>query len=209
MEFEHQVNNAIMETNLDVDLIVFQILDILALEVLASHLLALQLVVMVYELQHSNVIMEISQAVDLIVFLIQDILAMKIKDYFLLAQQFVEIRSDLPMSSVTMETNQVVVLTASLIQVIHVLVVLDNHLLVQYLGGVNKVVEVVVEVMWRAVPALVIDLDNLLLDHQAQQHAEHRLKKVAQVQEALALIEEIPQQEAQQVPLARLQLAKI
>ena len=197
-----------METNLDVDLIVFQILDILALEVLASHLLALQLVVMVYELQHSNVIMEISQAVDLIVFLIQDILAMKIKDYFLLAQQFVEIRSDLPMSSVTMETNQVVVLTASLIQVIHVLVVLDNHLLVQYLGGVNKVVEVEVEVVWRAVPALAIHLDNLLLDHQSQ-HAEHPVKKVAQLQEALALIEEIPQQEAQQVPLARLQLAKI
>ena len=96
------------------------------------------------------------------------------------------------------------ILTASLIQVIHVLVVLDNHLLVQYLGGVNKVVEVVVEVMWRAVPALAIHLDNLLLDHQSQ-HAEHPVKKVAQLQEALALIEEIPHQEARQVPRAHLQ----
>lgn len=148
--------------------------------------------------------MEISQAVDLIVYLIQDILATKIKDHFQHAQQLVEIRSDLPLSNAIMEINLAAVPIASLIQDIHALVVLGNHLLVQYLGEVDRVVmeaEVEVEV---EVPALVLQLDNLLLDHQAQ-HAVHPAKKVAQLQEALALIEEIRHQEAQQVLQVHLQ----
>lgn len=56
--------------------------------------------------------------------------------------------------------------------------------------------------------ALVLHLDNHLLEHQAQ-HALHPVKKIAQIQEALVLIEEIRHQEAQQLPLAHLQQAAL